>query len=72
MVRECALIGCLLSSDAHPPRYRSLSRNPSGSNSPVDPNSSLVDDYAEIVDEDGDYSVPASKKPIINSPTFYD
>ncbi|CAG7731842.1 unnamed protein product [Allacma fusca] len=49
--------------DAHPPRYRqgSSSRNPSGSNSPVDSNKHpLMDDYAEIVDEDGDYSIPAS------------
>jgi hypothetical protein len=49
--------------DTHPPsRGRSLSRNASGSNSPIDFNGrDLLDDYAEIVDEDGDYSVPASK-----------
>lgn len=46
--------------DVHPPRGRSLSRNASGSNSPVDSRDLL--DYAEIVDEDGDYSVPASKR----------
>lgn len=43
-------------------RSRSLSRNASGSNSPVDfRDNNPMDDYAEIVDEDGDYSIPACK-----------
>jgi len=47
-------------SDSNPSRgrQRSLSRN----NSPVNANADdLMDDYAEIVDEDEDYSVPSSR-----------
>lgn len=51
----------MMFSDAHPPRHRSLSRNASGSSSPIDFRDNLMDDYAEIVDEDGDYSIPACK-----------
>lgn len=46
--------------DAHPPKYRQ-----DGSNSPEKNVSKtgtiLSEDYAEIVDEEGDYSTPASK-----------
>lgn len=46
--------------DAHPPKYRQ-----EGSNSPEKNVSKtgtiLSEDYAEIVDEEGDYSTPASE-----------
>jgi len=47
--------------DAQPPKYRQ-----DGASSPTEKNSSktgtiLSEDYAEIVDEEGDYSTPASK-----------
>ncbi|XP_035706002.1 focal adhesion kinase 1 isoform X8 [Folsomia candida] len=56
--KAATLRSCPCLKDVHPPRGRSLSRNASGSNSPVDSRDLL--DYAEIVDEDGDYSVPAT------------
>ncbi len=57
--------------DVYPPRGRSLSRNASGSNSPIDSNRDLLDDYAEIVDEDGDYSIPASKFLLLKTVSTY-
>lgn len=64
--------------DAHPPKYRQ-----EGSNSPEKNVSKtgtiLSEDYAEIVDEEGDYSTPASecnlkkkkKNKFIILPAFY-
>uniref|UniRef100_T1IYC0 non-specific protein-tyrosine kinase n=1 Tax=Strigamia maritima TaxID=126957 RepID=T1IYC0_STRMM len=46
--------------NAHPPKYRrSSSRSKSGSASPN--GSKTTEDYAEIVDDEGDYSTPATK-----------
>jgi len=50
-----------LITDAQPPKYRQ-----EGANSPAEKNAGktgtiLSEDYAEIVDEEGDYSTPASK-----------
>lgn len=47
--------------DAQPPKYRQ-----DGASSPAEKNAGktgtiLSEDYAEIVDEEGDYSTPASK-----------
>lgn len=47
--------------DAQPPKYRQ-----DGTSSPAEKNAGktgtiLSEDYAEIVDEEGDYSTPASK-----------
>lgn len=47
--------------DAHPPKYRQ-----DDTSSPAEKNAGktgtiLSEDYAEIVDEEGDYSTPASK-----------
>lgn len=50
-----------LIADAQPPKYRQ-----DGASSPAEKNTGktgtiLSEDYAEIVDEEGDYSTPASK-----------
>lgn len=44
--------------DAHPPKYRGGS--PENGQVPLT-GTMLSEDYAEIVDEEGDYSTPASK-----------
>lgn len=60
--RSFAIIDCIprFEIDAHPPKYRQ-----DGSNSPEKNVSKtgtiLSEDYAEIVDEEGDYSTPASE-----------
>jgi hypothetical protein len=67
----CWHFSCI-SSDAHPPKYRQQqqhgvgSRQASGgSGSPettaAQTGTMLSEDYAEIVDEEGDYSTPASE-----------
>jgi hypothetical protein len=72
LILFCWHFSCI-SSDAHPPKYRqqqqqhgAASRQASGgSGSPettaAQTGTMLSEDYAEIVDEEGDYSTPASK-----------
>ena len=46
--------------DAHPPKYRQEG-NESPEKNAGKTGTILSEDYAEIVDEEGDYSTPASK-----------
>jgi len=50
-------VNVVCSTDAQPPKYRSSG----ASRRSGDSRGMLSEDYAEIVDEEGDYSTPASK-----------
>ncbi|XP_070396194.1 focal adhesion kinase 1 isoform X1 [Dermacentor albipictus] len=47
--------------DAHPPKYRSGVKHKNHSNPSGSKKQGASEDYAEIVDEEGDYSTPATK-----------
>ncbi|XP_077495289.1 protein tyrosine kinase 2 Fak isoform X3 [Amblyomma americanum] len=47
--------------DAHPPKYRSGFKHKNHSNPSSSKKHGVSEDYAEIVDEEGDYSTPATK-----------
>lgn len=47
--------------DAHPPKYRAGMKHKNHSNPSGPKKQGISEDYAEIVDEEGDYSTPATK-----------